>query len=76
MNISRVLENINLSPKEIRIYLALLKLGAVRVAEISKETRLKRTTIYPFLDELKAKGLIEWGIAKYNKRAKVKDPYG
>jgi DNA-binding MarR family transcriptional regulator len=74
MNIERILENIGLNRKEIKIYLSLLKLGKATVAEISKEAHLKRTTIYPFLDELKLKGLIEWGMNKYNRRAKVKDP--
>lgn len=74
MNIQRILENIGLSPKEIKIYLALLALGPATVQEIAKEAHLKRTTTYPFLDELKAKGLIEWGVTKYNRKAKVKEP--
>jgi len=74
MNITRILENIGLNPKEVKIYLALLKFGSVSVNEIAKETRIKRTTIYPFLDELKAKGLIEWGVTKYNRKAKAKEP--
>jgi sugar-specific transcriptional regulator TrmB len=74
MNTQRILSNIGLNQKEIRIYLALLKLGSASVAEVSKEARMKRTTVYPFLDDLKAKGLVDWGISKYNRKAKVKDP--
>jgi sugar-specific transcriptional regulator TrmB len=74
MNIQRVLENTGLNPKEVKIYLALLKLGSATVNEIAKEARIKRTTIYPFLDDLKTKGLIEWGVSKYNRKAKVKEP--
>lgn len=74
MNITRVLENIGLNPKEVKIYLALLKLGSATVSEVSKETRYKRTTIYPFLDNLKSKGLIDWGVTRYNRKAKPRDP--
>lgn len=74
MNIERLLENIGLSKKEVSIYLALLKVNTATVSQLSKETRIKRTTIYPFLDSLKSKGLVEWGVDKYNRNIQVKDP--
>jgi len=74
MNIDRIIENVGLTPIETKIYLALLKLGRSTVSEIAKETKIKRTTIYPFLAELKSKRLIEWGINKYNKKIQVKEP--
>ncbi|MFH1542904.1 MAG: helix-turn-helix domain-containing protein [Patescibacteria group bacterium] len=74
MNTHRLLENIGLSPSEVKIYLALLRLGDTTVNEIAKDTRIKRTTIYPFLDSLRDKGLIEWGLQKYNRKARAKEP--
>ncbi|MDD3647796.1 MAG: helix-turn-helix domain-containing protein [Candidatus Dojkabacteria bacterium] len=74
MNTHRLLENIGLNPIEVKIYLALLQLGEATVNNIAKETRIKRTTIYPFLDSLRDKGLIEWGLQKYNRKAKSKEP--
>ena len=74
MDIQRTLQNIGLSQKEIKIYLALLQLNQASVLDLAKHTHLKRTTIYPFLNELKSKGLVEWGVGKYAKRAKVREP--
>lgn len=74
MKINRILENIGLNDKEVKIYLALLKLNTATVSELARETRIKRTTIYPFLDDLKSKGLIELSLDKYDREAKVRDP--
>lgn len=74
MNIQRILVNIGLSKKEVKVYLALLKIGNATIAEISRETRLKRTTLYPFIESLRLKGLIDLSIDSYNKKASVKDP--
>lgn len=74
MNTQRILENIGLDEKEAKIYLALLKVGRASAAEVAKETHMKRTTVYPYLDSLKAKGLVEWGVEKYNRKVKARNP--
>ncbi len=55
----KVLNELGLSEKEAKVYLALLSLGEVTVLSISKEAGIKRTTVYSVLDSLKQKGLVE-----------------
>jgi len=56
------LKNIGLSEGESCVYLALLKLGSSPVAKLKEETRLHRTTIYDFLEQLLNKGLVNYVI--------------
>jgi len=60
--IKRVLGEIGLSEGEIKVYLALLKLGPVQVSKIKEETLLHRTTIYDFVEKLLNKGLVNYVI--------------
>src|SRR3989338_2440788 len=54
----KLLVEIGLDIKEAKIYLALLALGEGTVQEIAQKTGLKRTGLYPLLDELKKKKLV------------------
>ncbi len=56
--IEKHLLSIGLSPKEIKVYLSSLELGESSVLDISKKSRINRTTIYPIIDSLTKKGLI------------------
>jgi sugar-specific transcriptional regulator TrmB len=56
--IAKKLENMGFEPKETLIYLAILKLGKATITDISRSSRIKRTTIYEYLDNLESKGLI------------------
>lgn len=56
--IEKVLEEIGLTPGEIKVYLALLKLGQSNVHQLKRETGIHRTTIYDFLEGLGNKGLV------------------
>lgn len=47
-----LLEKVGLSPKEIAIYLYLLKNGKLTAGQIALKTRFKRTTVYSVLEEL------------------------
>jgi len=58
MDIQTVLKKVGLNDGEIKVYLALLKLGSVNVHKIKLETKLHRTSIYDFLDKLLNKGLV------------------
>lgn len=52
------LEEYGLSQKEIKVYLACLKLGTSTANRISVSTDLRRSTTYDILESLKVKGLI------------------
>ncbi len=52
------LEEYGLSPKEVKVYVACLKLGTSTANRLSASTDLRRSTTYDILESLKAKGLI------------------
>jgi|SRR6185295_6857044 len=58
MNVLSTLENIGLSEKEAKIYLALLKLQEALPSAISRHANVKRPTAYVILAELQRKGLV------------------
>jgi len=47
-----------LEEKEASIYLALLELGSANIQQISKKSKVKRTTVYDIIESLKAKGMV------------------
>jgi len=47
----------NLSEKAAELYVAALELGICSIADLSRKSGVKRSTIYPFIDELVAKRL-------------------
>lgn len=61
MEIEKTLENIGLSEKETKIYLALLELGAATVEALAKKTEIKRPTAYHIVGSLEEKGLVSEG---------------
>lgn len=52
------LENLGLSEKEAKVYIASLQLGKSSVQNISKKAGVNRATTYVIIDELSKKGLI------------------
>ena len=62
MEISKILEEIGLTPGEVKVYLALLKRGSSTVHLLQKDTKIHRTTIYDFLEKLLKKGLASFVI--------------
>lgn len=58
MNIEEVLTELNLSPREARVYTALLELGEGTPVTLAKKTGLNRTTIYLDLESLRRKQLV------------------
>lgn len=58
MDIEETLEDLGLSTNEIKVYLACLEKEGSNVKEISKRTKLIRTTIYGVLDTLLNKGMV------------------
>ncbi|HBP01199.1 MAG TPA: hypothetical protein DD454_03245 [Candidatus Moranbacteria bacterium] len=53
------LENIGLTDKEAKIYLASLELGPTNIQKIVGKSGIKRSTVYENLENLKEKGLVQ-----------------
>ena len=53
------LQALGLTEKECEAYLAILKLGVSTAVQISHESHLQRTEIYPLMSNLVSKGLVE-----------------
>lgn len=51
-------EELGLSDKEAQVYLASLSLGPSTIMRISRHANVKRTTVYPLIENLKNKGLM------------------
>lgn len=59
MNISTILEQLGLTPKESAVYLAALELGQAPVLAIARKAKVKRPTAYVTLFNLHEKGFVE-----------------
>lgn len=53
-----ILQRLGLNDKEAKMYLACLELGSASVQEIAEKSGVKRTSIYNFLEDMKARGFI------------------
>jgi len=74
METEKILEQIGLSKGEIRVYIALLKLGSSTVNKIKIETKIHRTTVYDFLDKLINRGLVSFVIVNGVNHYQATDP--
>ena len=70
----RILEEIGLTKTEIKIYLALLKLGQSTTTKIVKEARIHASKVYEFLNKLIQKGLVSYVIKSNKKHFTATDP--
>jgi len=57
-NLTIILQNLGLNEKEAKVYLACLELGSATVQEVSDKAGVKRTSVYNFLEDMKARGFI------------------
>ena len=57
-NFRGILNELGFSPKESRVYLAILELGRATVSEIARKSAINRTTGYDILNTLVNKGLV------------------
>jgi sugar-specific transcriptional regulator TrmB len=64
---TKILEEIGLTKNEIKIYLALLKLGATTSGKIILESQLHRSRVYDALERLIDKGLVSY-VIKANRK--------
>lgn len=58
MDLRKVLGDLGLNQKEVKVYLALLELSEALPSVIAKMAAIKRPTTYLILDQLKSKGLV------------------
>lgn len=68
------LEKAGLNKSEVKVYLALLKIGGCKAGRIAKETGFNRTTIYKALENLIQKGLASSVIKENRKYFEPTDP--
>ena len=68
------LEEVGLSKAEIKVYLALLKLGATATGNLTKETSLRKSTVYESLHRLLEKGLVSYSIRNSIRYFEATDP--
>ena len=58
MPYNKAIQKLGLNSNQIKVYVTLLQMGSASIQEISKKTRIKRTTTYSILDNLIHKNLI------------------
>lgn len=68
------LGNLGLNLDDSAVYVALMERGELTVLELSKKTKISRTTVYRIIDKLKKKGLIEEVFTHDKKQYKTTPP--
>lgn len=56
--LSTLIKQFGLNEKQSQVYLACLELGSATVQELAEKSKVKRTSIYNFLDEMKSMGFL------------------
>jgi HTH-type transcriptional regulator, sugar sensing transcriptional regulator len=69
-----IFERIGLSDKETKIYLALLKSGAISVRGLAEISKLNRGSVYDILKKLQAKGLVSFYHHETKQKFIAEDP--
>lgn len=72
--LAKILQNIGLTEKEAKVYLACLELGPQPVSEIAKKARINRVTAYDILEKLLKKGLVNFVTKEKIKFFNATDP--
>lgn len=71
---TRILEEIGLTPGEIKVYLALVGLGEITTGPIVAESKVSVSKVYTILERLAKKGLVSHVIKNNTKYFKAADP--
>ena len=74
MAVENILEEIGLTKNEIKVYLALLKLGSTTTGSIIKESKAHNSKVYDSLERLINKGLVTYVIVENTKHFKAVSP--
>ena len=69
-----LLNKCGISPREAKVYMALLKIGLSTVGPIVKESKVPSSKIYETLDRLKEKGFVSMVIRNRKKHFQASDP--
>lgn len=64
MDIEKVLQEIGLNKKEVKVYVTLLQLGQDTAFRIASKSGIKRSTVYTILERLKGIGLVSMAKTK------------
>ena len=73
-NVNEIMEHLGFKDREIKIYIALIKEGLLTAFQISKETRIDRTTTYDVLERLIDKGVVSTLMKNKTKHFKALAP--
>ena len=71
---TRLLEKLGLTKSEIRVYVALLELGASKTGVLTSKAKVSRSKIYEILDKLIEKGLASYVVKENTKYFEAADP--
>jgi len=71
---TRALQNIGLTDGEIRVYLAMIKLGPSTTGPITDKSRVSSSKIYHILEKLLQKGIISYVIKEKTRYYQAEDP--
>jgi len=69
-----ILRELGFSEREIKVYLALLKLGQTTVGPIAAKTRMQHSKVYQTLEKLIDKGLVSFVLKSKTKHFEAQDP--
>ncbi len=69
-----ILKEIGLSENEASVYFTMLSLGSSTVLNISRTSKIKRTTVYSTLETLKQKGLVNIQVKGFKQFFVAEDP--
>lgn len=69
-----IFRDLGFSEREIKVYLALLELGATTVGPIAAKTRLQHSKVYQTLEKLIDRGLVSFIIKSKTKHFQAQDP--
>ncbi len=72
--IEETLKEVGLADEEIKVYLAMLKIGSNLASKISEETRINRSHVYQLLERLIAKGFVSYVIKENRKYFSAVNP--
>lgn len=74
MSIQETLRKVGLTGNEVKVYLALIDLGASLAGNVAREARLHRRPTYDALNRLITKGLVSYAIKSGRKHFRPADP--
>jgi len=73
-NIIETFKDLGLSKSESTVYLSMLTLGSTTIMKIAEHAGIRRTTVYPLLENLQKKGLIRVEVRGFKTSYAPEDP--